>query len=163
MADLPTQKAHDPRAPRAAEQRALETRNSDERPKSWQPPQLLPDPNPEPGYDFRWIRISSRGEQDPMNVSSKFREGWEPVKASMHPEIQLLSGGSERFPDSVEIGGLLLCKIPTEFVAQRNAYYAKQNSAQMESVDNNFFRENDARMPLFRDRKTEVSRFGRGS
>lgn len=142
--------------------RENETRAKLERPAKWMPPQLLPDPHPEPGYAFRWIRISARGEADPMNISSKMREGWEPVKASEHPEIQLMGGGSKTYPDSIEIGGLLLCKTPTEFIEQRDAYYRQQAEGQMNSVDNNFMRENDPRMPLFRERQSKVS-FGRGS
>lgn len=148
----------DPRVPRE-----LETRAKFERPKAWMPPEKLPSPNPEPGYSFRWIRVSTLGASDPMNVSSKLREGWEPVKASEHPEIQLMgTGQSSRFPDSIEIGGLILCKTPTELVDQRNAYYQTQADGQMKSVDNNFMRENDPRMPLFKERRSEVS-FGRGS
>lgn len=142
--------------------REFDTRAKTERPKKWMPPQLLPDPTPEPGYAFRWIRISTLGNNDPMNVSSKLREGWEPVKASEHPEIQLMSSGTGRFADSIEVGGLILCKTPQEFVDQRDAYYAQQAQGQMQSVDNNFMRENDPRMPLFRERKSEV-KFGRGS
>ena len=143
--------------------RDLETREKFERPKQWMPPQLLPDPNPEPGYAFRWIRISTLGNADPLNVSSKLREGWEPVKASEHPEIQLMGTGEKgRFPDSIEIGGLILCKTPVEFTQQRDAYFQKQTDSQMASVDNNFMRESDARMPLFRERRSEV-KFGRGS
>jgi hypothetical protein len=142
--------------------REFDSRAKQERPKTWMPPQTLPDPKPEPGYEFRWIRVSTLGNADPSNVSSKLREGWEPVKASEHPEIQLMGTGSGRFPDSIEIGGLLLCKTPTEFVDQRNAFYQRQTDGQMQSVDNSFMRENDARMPLFRERKSEVS-FGRGS
>ena len=142
--------------------RENETRAKLERPAKWMPPQLLPDPHPEPGYAFRWIRVSARGEADPMNISSKMREGWEPVKASEHPEIQLMGGGNKTYPDSIEIGGLLLCKTPTEFVEQRDAYYRQQADGQMNSVDNNFMRENDPRMPLFRERQSKVS-FGRGS
>ena len=81
--------------------RDLETRAKLERPKQWMPPQLLPDPTPEPGYNFRWIRISTLGEADPRHISSKLREGWEPVKASMHPEIQMMAGQTSRFPDSM--------------------------------------------------------------
>lgn len=142
--------------------RDLASRASVERPKQWMPPELLPSPNPEPGYEFRWIRVSTLGTADPMNISSKLREGWEPVKASEHPEIQLMNiGEKSRFPDSIEIGGLILCKTPSEFVDQRNGYYQKQTDSQMQSVDNNFMRENDPRMPLFKERRSEV-KFGRG-
>jgi hypothetical protein len=142
--------------------RDLESRAKVERPKQWMPPELLPSPNPEPGYEFRWIRVSTLGNADPMNISSKLREGWEPVKASEHPEIQLMNiGEKSRFPDSIEIGGLILCKTPSELVDQRNGYYQKQTDSQMQSVDNNFMRENDPRMPLFKERRSEV-KFGRG-
>lgn len=144
--------------------RELDTRAMMERPKQWLPPELLPNPNPEAGYAFRWIRVSTLGASDPINVSSKLREGWEPVKASEHPEIQLMGTGNDkpRFPDSIEIGGLILCKTPVEFVQQRNDYFQRQTEGQMQSVDNSFMRENDARMPLFKERRTEV-KFGRGS
>lgn len=142
--------------------RDLDTRVKTERQKNWMPPQLLPDPNPEEGYSFRWIRVSTLGNDDPMNISSKLREGWEPVKASEHPEIQLMGSGKNRYPDSIEIGGLILCKMPKEFTSQRDAFYRQQAEGQMQSVDNNFMRESDPRMPMFRDRQTKVT-FGRGS
>ena len=142
--------------------RDLETRAKMERPKQWMLPELLPSPNPEDGYEFRWIRISTLGTADPGHISAKLREGWEPVKASEHPEIQIMATGDKpRFPDSIEIGGLLLCKTPKEFVEQRNSYYQRQTDGQMQSVDNAYMRDNDPRMPLFRERKSEVS-FGRG-
>lgn len=142
--------------------RAAQTREAAERPKQWQPPQLLPDPNPEPGYAFRWVRVSSLGKDDPVNISGKLREGWEPVKASDHPEIRLYGSANGRFADSIEIGGLLLCKTPVEFTEQRDAYYRQQAEAQMQSVDNTYMRESDPRMPLFKERSTKVT-FGRGT
>ena len=141
--------------------RDLETRDRAERPKQWMPPQLLPDPNPEPGYAFRWIRVSTLNKADATNVSSKLREGWEPVKASDHPEIRLFGSTNGQFPDSVEVGGLLLCKTPVEFTEQRDAYYRQQAEAQMASVDNTFMRDNDPRMPMFKERSSKVT-FGKG-
>ncbi len=142
--------------------RELETREKMERPKQWQLPQLLPDPTPEPGYAYRWIRIASLGKDDATNISGKLREGWEPVKASDHPEIRLFGSANGKFPDSVEVGGLLLCKTPVEFTDQRNAYYSQQAEAQMNSVDNTYMRENDPRMPMFKERKSTVT-FGKGA
>lgn len=142
--------------------RENETREKTTRKRAWNRPEVLPTPNPEPGYAFRWVRISTRGESDPMNVSGKLREGWEPVKASDHPEIFVVGGESDRFKDNIVIGGLMLCKAPVELVEERNEFYQEQADAQIRSVDNNFMRENDPRMPLFNERKTKVT-FGKGS
>ena len=141
--------------------RELETREKTARKTAWKRPEVLPSPNQEEGYVYRWIRISTRGNVDGMNVSSKLREGWTAVKASDHPEITLVTIENERFKDNVVIGGLMLCKAPVEMVEERNAYYNQQSESQMASVDNNLMRENDPRMPLFNDRKSKVT-FGKG-
>lgn len=126
------------------------------------PPSSLPDPTPEPGYVYRWIATHVLGQSDPTNVSKRLREGWEPVKAADHPELMLL--GSK--VGNVEIGGLMLCKMSKERAQARDEYYAAQTKAQTDSVDNNFMRNNDPRMPLFSEKKTSTSRgvgFGSGN
>jgi hypothetical protein len=142
--------------------RDLQTRAMDERPKQWAPPELLPEPDKQPGYAYRWIRVSMLNVPDPRNISGKLREGWEPVKISEQPKFKLLVDATSKFPDGIEIGGLLLCKTPEEMVKQRNDYYAQQSRSQTDAVDNNFMRQSDARMPLFNDRKS-TSSFGKGS
>jgi hypothetical protein len=127
------------------------------------PSSALPDPTPEPGYAFRWIATHILGQANPTNVSSKMRDGWEPVKAVDHPEL-MLQGNAQT--GNVEIGGLMLCKIAEERVKAMAEYYDQKASNQMESVDNSFMRQNDPRMPLFADRKSSSSRgsgFGSGS
>ena len=124
------------------------------------PPSALPDPTPEPGHVYRWVATHVMGEAQNINVSNKMREGWEPVKAADHPELMLQ--GNEK-TGNVEIGGLMLCKMPRELAQSRDEYYAKQARAQMDSVDNNFMRNNDPRMPLFADRKSTSTRGGFGS
>jgi hypothetical protein len=137
--------------------RSKESRNEFQRPAKWMPPQLLPEPEPEDGWAFRWIRLSTLNNPDPVNITSKLREGWEPVKASTQPKLSLMSNPNGRFPDGIEIGGLLLCKTPVEFTRDRDAYYLNQAEAQMNSVDNNFMRESDPRMPMFKERSSKVS------
>jgi hypothetical protein len=143
------------------EKRDMVTREETLRPKKWQPPQLLPDPEPEEGYAFRWIRLSTLGNADPVNISSKLREGWEPVTAASQPRLRLMSSPNSRFPDGVEVGGLLLCKTPVEFTRDRDDYYRQQADSQMTAVDGNFMRESDPRMPVFSERKSKVT-FGKG-
>jgi hypothetical protein len=142
--------------------RELETRALTERPKQWMPAELLPEPDKEAGFAYRWVRVSTLNNADPRNLSSKIREGWEPVKLSEQPKFQLLVDPDSRFKDNIEIGGLLLCKTPVEFIEQRNAYYQNQTQQQTEAVDNNLMRQNDSRMPLFNERKSSTS-FGTGN
>lgn len=141
--------------------REMEARTQQERPKQWAPAELLPEPDKQPGFAYRWIRVSTLDKADPRNLSAKLREGWEPVKVSEQPKFQLLIDPNSRFKDNIEIGGLVLCKTPEEFVKQRNDYYANQTQAQTTAIDNSFMRENDARMPLFSEKKSSHS-FGKG-
>ena len=142
--------------------RELETRQQMERPKQWMPPELLPEPDKQAGFAYRWIRVSTLNQADPRNLSAKLREGWEPVRVEEQPKFQLLIDPQSRFKDNIEIGGLLLCKAPAEFVEQRSAYYQNQTDQQTRGVDNSFMRENDPRMPLFSERKSTYS-FGKGN
>jgi hypothetical protein len=142
--------------------RELETRTVQQRPQQWSPAELLPEPDRQEGFAYRWIRVAALNQADPRNLSAKLREGWEPVKIEEQPRFQLLVDPNSRFKDNVEVGGLLLCKTPIEFVAQRSEYYAKQTQAQTDAVDNNLMRQSDARMPLFKESRSSTS-FGKGS
>ena len=73
----------------------LETRQNTVR--KWAPPSLLPDPNKEADYAFRWIRTSYMNQPDERNLSSKRTQGWEAIRLEDHPELQTYgkNGGSE--------------------------------------------------------------------
>lgn len=141
--------------------RTTETRETSQRVKQWQPASLLPEINKVPGWEYRWIRTATMGQADAMNVSSRMREGWEPVLLADHPELKLYANPDSRFKENIEVGGLLLCKTPTEMVEQRNTYYSQHTKAQADAVDNSFMKENDARMPLFSEKRSKTS-FGTG-
>jgi len=142
--------------------RELENRVLTERPKQWMPPELLPEPDKEPGYKYRWIRVSLLNNADPRNISKAMREGYEPVKMEEQPKFKLLIDPNSRFNGNIEIGGLLLCKTPEEFVEQRAKYYDDLTKQQTEAVDNNLMRQSDPRMPLFKESKSSAS-FGKGT
>ena len=125
----------------------------------YRPSSTLPDPDPIPGFTHRWIATHVLRQADPTNVSRKLRDGWMPCKAEDYPELMLQ--GNEK-TGNIEIGGLMLCKIPTEKAEAMSEYYNGQAHAQMESVDNSFLRQNDPRMPLFSERKSSSTRGGFG-
>jgi hypothetical protein len=90
------------------------------------------------------------------------REGWEPVAIEEQPDMQLLVDPESRFKHNIEIGGLLLCKAPTEFMKGRIEHFEKMTKAQADAVDNSLMRQSDPRMPLFNERKSSTS-FGKGA
>jgi hypothetical protein len=143
-------------------QREMESRTTQERPKQWQQAELLPEPDKEPGYVYRWVRTATLNTADPRNLSGKLREGWEPVQVEEQPKFKLLIDPNSRFSGNIEIGGLLLCKCPSELMVQRNEFFARQARNQEEAVDNNLMRQSDPRMPLFNERKSSTS-FGKGA
>ena len=142
--------------------RELESRDTTYRPSYWKAPEVLPMPDERPGWKHRYVRLSTNGVADPSNISSKLREGYEPCKADEYPELMMHAAIEGRFKGGIEIGGLLLCRIPSEFMEQRAKHFANLNQSQMESVDNNFLRESNPKMPLFSEKKSNVT-FGSGS
>ena len=154
----------EPKKPQNRLDRALDGRVQTHRPSYWKAPEALPMPDDRPGWKHRYIRLSIMGQSDPQNISSKLREGYEPCKAEDYPELMMHAAIEGRFKGGIEIGGLLLCRIPSEFMDQRAQHFENLNKQQMDSVDNNFLRERDSRsnMALFADKKSKVT-FGSGS
>jgi hypothetical protein len=130
--------------------RTTETREAGERRKPWKRSAMLPTPDPRDGLSFRWIRTSTLGTADMTNVSGRFRDGYVPVKAEDYPELHIMSDIDSRFKDNIEVGGLLLCAIPTE--QREDRIYGQLEAAQNQSdaVDRNYMRESDPRMPMLR-------------
>ena len=137
--------------------RELETRDNTMPRAEFVPPSVLPEPLPQDGWAFRWIALSVLGQANPTNVSSRMREGWEPVKAVDHPELMLPANKH----GNVEVGGLMLCKAPAEMAEARTAYYRKQAKQQLESVNAQLMSNNNPRMPLFNEQDSQEVR-GRG-
>lgn len=121
--------------------RELETRANEARAAIWKPPSALPDPHPRPGLVHRWVRVSCLGTPDPGNVSASVQEGWEPVRAADYPELEFRPDRNSRYPENVEIGGLLLCAAPANLMKQRTDHYAAVTKRQMEAVNDQLDRE----------------------
>ena len=141
--------------------RHTETREKTERKKGWVRPSVLPTPDPREGLTFRWVRTSTLGNNDNTNVSSRFRQGYTPVKAKDFPELQVVSDFDSRFKDNIEVGGLLLCSIPTEIVEERVEGQREMARNAQEAVDRNFMRENDSRMPVLAPERSSRTSFGK--
>ena len=140
--------------------RATESREQTKRPASWEPADLLPTPDPRPGLDFQYVRLSARNELDNVTFSQSLRNGWEPVQASDYPELRIMSDHNSRFPDGIVLGGLVLCARPSEIGEQIREHAQKLSEERMKAVDETYFRDNNSAMPKFVEKRTSVS-FGR--
>lgn len=139
--------------------RSLETRSNSERRKSWVPPTMLPDPEPQAGWVFKWVRAGSRGTDDKTNYQKRLREGWEPVDAAEHPEMMVMLNIGQH-AGLVEVGGLILCKMPQEMVDQRTRYYRDRTVAELNSAEDTYMRDSDERMKKVLEKRRQVV-FGR--
>ena len=140
------------RKPRASETRETETRR-----KPWAPPSRLAAPEPPVGYVHRWIRTAMRGEDDKMNVNTKLREGWEPVRKDEYPDYEAPTIDEGRFEGIIGQGGLMLCRIPVETANERSEYYGTRTREQMVSVDQDLMKDQHPSMPITNSRQSRVS------
>ena len=127
--------------------RSAETRASQTRRTPWKPPSMLDAPEAPAGYQFRWIREATRGQDDKSNMSKRIREGYEPVRAEDYPEFEAPTIDSGSNIGVLGVGGLILAKVPVETANERTAYFQNQAKSAMDGVDHNFMRESDGRMP----------------
>ena len=141
--------------------RQNQDREATKRKVSWQRPSMLPTPEPGEGIEFRWIRTSTLGQSDNTNVSSRFREGWTPVRKEDHPNLQVVSDIDSRFTDNIEVGGLLLCQNSAENMQARRDAQNAQAASQMQAVDNSYLRNSDPRMPVLNPERSTRSSFGK--
>lgn len=126
---------HRPRAGRAGETRAADSR------PVWKPLDQYPVPVVD-GLRFRWIRTILSGQPDTRNTSRRFREGWVPCRATDYPELQMSSDADSRYPEGIEVSGMLLCQLAQAIVDGRNDFYRRTTEQQMTAVDNNMFKVN---------------------
>tara|TARA_B100000780_G_scaffold140824_1_gene98626 strand:+ start:1136 stop:1594 length:459 start_codon:yes stop_codon:yes gene_type:complete len=133
------------------------TRDTETRRKPWAPPSRLDAPEPPAGYVHRWVRTAMRGEEDKMNVNTKLREGWEPVRKDEYPDYETATIDEGRFEGVIGQGGLMLCRIPVETAQERSAYYGNRTREQMAAVDQDLMKEQHPSMPISNNRQSRVS------
>ena len=140
--------------------RSAESRDTQTRRKPWQPPSSLDAPKAPPGFKYRWIRESILNQEDRSNMSKRIREGFEPVRASDHPDFEAPTIDDGRHAGVIGVGGLILAKIPEETVAEREAHYKGVNDATMEAVDSQLMRESNPLMPIDKPQRSSRMTFG---
>lgn len=115
--------------------RDMETREADLAEETWKPAGVLPDPPQRDGWVHRWVRASSRGELDKVNMARAMQESWRPCAASDYPEIVEQLTGEDRGRNLIEYGGLVLCRMPKKMAQARDRYFEQKARAQINAVN----------------------------
>lgn len=135
------------------------TRAAKARKAHWKPPALLETPAPPPGYKYRWLRTSIRGEDDDRNMMLRNREGYEPVRPEEMPEsfratMPTLDHG--KLSGVVGIGSVILAKVPEEIADSRQEYFADITRRTEESIENDLMAADHPAMPISRKARSQV-------
>ena len=137
--------------------RASQTREKEARTKVWSPPSSLDAPPAPNGYRHRWVRVESMGFQDTKNVAGRLRSGYEMVRADEYPDLDYPVVEDGKYKGVIGVGGLVLTRVPEEIAKQRQEYYAKQGTEQVEALDNDLMKEQHQSMPINIDRQSRVT------
>ena len=137
--------------------RASQTRLNSEKKKVWTPPSSLDAPPAPEGYRHRWIRAETLGFNDTKNVAASLREGYELVRADEYPETDYPTSNDGKYAGVIQVGGLLLARIPEEIALQIEAYYDKQTQNKEEAINNDLMKEQHSSMPINAERQSRVT------
>ena len=140
---------------------ASTSRSHQKRKITYTPPSYLdaPKPNVE-GVKYRWLRVSTGGEDDARNIAKRKREGYEFVRKEEHPDFDVPVHESGKYAGVIGSGDLVLAKIPVEMAEAKNEYYQKRTQSQTDAVDADILKEQHPSMPVTQQRKSSVS-FGK--
>jgi hypothetical protein len=127
-------------APATRTPRSLETRELNERKRSWTQPSVLPEIEPRDGWSHKWVRTDYNNQADKRNYSNRLREGWEPIDIADYPELQAYSADGKEH-GHVEVGGLIACRMPAEMVKERNEHYLGVARQQESSAEEHYMRD----------------------
>ena len=137
--------------------RASQSRQAEENPKVWTPPNALAAPPAPAGYRQRWLATEVRGQDNSNNITNKLRAGWSLVRADAYPGQHFNSYTEGKYAGMIGSGGLVLARISEEIAKQRDEYYARMAREKDEAVNNDLMKEQHPSMPINQDRQTRVT------
>jgi hypothetical protein len=94
-----------------------------------------PDEIPE-GWNYRWIRVSLKGEPDNSRPVQMRRMGWTPVPADRYPERVFEDpwGRLNHMRNYIHHDGLVLYERPAHYAQQEQEYFNKLNHERVNSM-----------------------------
>ena len=137
--------------------RASQTREKTSHKKVWTPPSSLDAPPAPDGYRHRWIRAEKLGYNDTKNVAAYLREGYELVSSDEYPDSDYPTSNDGKYAGVIQVGGLLLARIPEEIALQIEAYYNKQTQDKEEAINNDLMKEKQSGMSFSSDSQSRVT------
>lgn len=132
------------RRPRSLDSREFETRKSQERaPMAYQniskynlPEYICKN---DPDHEYGWIVYMSSNHDANDNYYDARERGWDPVLASMHPELSRIYSmdphGQSAENQFIRRGGQILMKRALEYLERENREYDVMKGAQLDNIN----------------------------
>jgi len=137
--------------------RASQTREKTTKKAVWTPPSSLDAPPAPAGFHHRWIRAETMGFDDTKNMAGKLRSGYELVRADEYPGSEYPTVNEGKYKGIIGVGGLLLSRIPDEFVKARDEYFRKITQDKDEAIESDLMKDQHPSMPINAERQTRVT------
>ena len=137
--------------------RASQSSTQTKRRTTWTPPSSLDAPPAPAGFHHRWIRAETMGFDDTKNMAGKLRSGYELVRADEYPGSEYPTVTEGKYKGIIGVGGLLLSRIPDEFVKARDEYFRKITQDKDEAIESDLMKDQHPSMPINAERQTRVT------
>jgi len=97
------------------------------------------------------------GFTDTKNIAGKLRSGYELVRADEYPGSEYPTVNEGKYKGIIGVGGLLLSRIPDEFVKARDEYFRKITQDKDEAIESDLMKDQHPSMPINAERQTRVT------
>lgn len=163
MAETPTIKGARQRESAHGRSRAQDTWDNtdihDQEDRPWVLGQSLEAPPPRENMRQRWIRVASRGQDDPTNVARKMREGWKPRPLDTVPVgFHLPSISHGEWAGCIGIEGMVLMEMPEKMAKKRDAFFRQKTETITNGIEGELQSQSNPMMPIEQERKTSTGR-----
>jgi hypothetical protein len=144
---------------RAREQEPVHPELHEEELSPWQIPTNLVAPPARDGYVQRWVRTSLRGEDDPSNIARSMQQGWAPRSPETVPGktfVPTLRHGEHA--GAIGVAGLILMERPVALDQRYKAGVRARTDMLTQAVTQRLADQENPRMPLSVQMRTQVER-----
>lgn len=141
--------------------REEDTRETRSRRKAWVSPATLDTPKLS-GWNTRWVRWNTNGQEDSVHLSNMRIQGYEPVRKEDMPDGFFYDTFNEgKYEGVVRRGDLVLMKIDPEIIRDRTRQMREKTDKLQEAVNSELASKSNQYTPMYKPNIQQYDVVGR--